>query len=83
MDFSNGFWLDNYTFICPCRYIGDTFLWCKITLAVPKDKDGGIPFDHVTRKYFDIEIINPRNFKWNGHTLDILAERYENNNEMD
>ncbi len=66
-----GYWLDDYTFICPAVDKDGMILWCKLTTTLPRDKDGTIKFDPVSGKGFDLEIINPHNFEWNGYKLSL------------
>ena len=67
-----GYWLDDYTFLCPATSEKDndgTIYWCKLTMALPRGKDDTIQFDPVTGKAFDMEIIDPEDFEWKGRRL--------------
>ena len=61
-----GYWLDDYTFIAPAINKDKTIYWIKITTFSPKDKNGTITYDHLTEKYFEMEIIDPNDFEWHG-----------------
>lgn len=71
-----GYWLDDYTFICKA-YDKETkdYKWVKITTILPREKDGTIRFDPISHKAFDMEIIDPNNFYWNGKRLTIEEEK--------
>lgn len=67
-----GYWLDDYTFICKAYDVEiKDYKWVEIKTILPKEKDGTIRFDDVSQKAFDIEIIDPNNFYWNGKRLTI------------
>lgn len=65
-----GYWLDDYTFICKAYDVEiKDYKWVEIKTILPKEKDGTIRFDSVSQKAFDMEIIDPNNFYWNGKRL--------------
>ena len=66
-----GYWLDDYTFICPAVDKDKNIQWIMITTAMPKNSEGTIQYDHITGKYFDMTIIDPNNFEWKGKRLKI------------
>ncbi len=71
-----GYWLDDKTFLAPAADKDGTIYWCKFTIFAPRNKDGSITYDHLTGKYFEMEIIDSNNFEWHGmkYKLDLNKE---------
>lgn len=61
-----GYWLDDKTFLAPAVDKEGTTYWCKFTTFAPRDENGSITYDHLTGKYFEMEIIDPNDFEWHG-----------------
>lgn len=63
-----GYWLDEYTFLCPAVDKNDpyTVKWCMMKTALPRNKNGTIEFDPVSGKYYDLIILDNDEFEWKG-----------------
>ena len=74
MPIAHGYWLDDKTFLCPAVDKDGTMYWCKLTTYTPRDENGNITYDHLSGKYFDMEIVDPEHFEWKGQILRLTIE---------
>ena len=69
-----GYWLDDYNFLCPAVDKDKNNYWVLIKTVLPRDENGSISFDPISGKAFDMEIIDPDCFEWQGRKCKICMD---------